>query len=918
MAKVNAIVNNFTGGEVSQRIWARPEVSKVKNGCRALENAIVAVQGGAYKRSGTQHVVELPSTDRHRFIRFQYSTEQSYMLVFGNNFVWFCKDKGIITHSAKTITGITQANPAVVTSASHNFSNGDKVYVTSVAGMTEVNNRWFTVANQSTNTFELSGVDSSGYTAYSSGGNAGEIVELTTTYTTAQIQKLQVVTVRDVMYIVHPAHPIRKLSRLSDTSWTLTEPSITTGPFRTINADDTLTMTPSSFDTSVTAFGTYTVGTTFTMTAASAYFTSDMVGGYFRLYEEGGGSGIAGAALGDSTKSLASGNVYTYQGNIYGISNLTGASNWATFNRVPEHTSGTVRVHGSSSGTVYFDSNFLHPGYCVMQITAYTSSTQVTATIVRYQMPESIAGETKTISGITQANPGVVTTSTAHGLANGDVVTLESVVGMTEVNNVAFTVANVASTTFELSGVDTSGYTAYSSGGSVRFNGATTYWQEGAWSDYRGFPNAITLFEQRLFTGGTDYDPTVIWGTRSGTFEDFEDGDDDDDALAYRLPAGQGDIIRWMSGRRALISGTSSGEFAIAASSQQEALSPSNVKATQQTDVGSANVLPVHVDQAVLYCEREGEPDNASLRLREFAYSFSDDRFNSVDLTVFSEHILGEGAIKVAYQRTPERLIWVLRSDGELASMTYQREQEVVPWHRHALAGTGALIKEIEVTAGVDSDELWCQVNRTIDGGTVAYVEVLGKRFRENVDAKADAKLLDSHLTYSGSETSTITGLWHLRGEDVTMLINGAVETGTVSATGSLTLPVAGTTVTIGYPYTMVIEPTEIEAGAQAGTAQSRSKRVSQVYVRVIQSLGGKVRVRNADEPNAANQLSAGKSLVYRVEADPMDTSPPLKDGYIELDTDGGWGKEVAIRIEHDEPLPFYLSGIVVEQSVTG
>ena len=270
MARGNVLISNFTGGEVSPRISARPDVTKVKNGLKYAQNCIISVHGGAYKRPGTKFVIDLKDQTRHRFITFQYSTEQSYTLIFGNNYVWFCKDQGIITHTAKNITGITAANPAVVTSASHGFSNGDRVYITGVAGMSELNNRHFVVANVATNTFELTGENSTNYDAYTSGGTAGEIVELVTTYTTAEIQRLQVTQLRDDMYICHPTHPVQKLSRLSDTSWTLSEVAPDTGPFRSINADQSLTMTPSGASTSVTAFGTYEVGTTFTMTAASA------------------------------------------------------------------------------------------------------------------------------------------------------------------------------------------------------------------------------------------------------------------------------------------------------------------------------------------------------------------------------------------------------------------------------------------------------------------------------------------------------------------------------------------------------------------------------------------------------------------------------------------------------------------------
>jgi len=72
--------------------------------------------------------------------------------------------------AARNITGITRANPAVVTSSNHGFQNGDTVYIRNVSGMTQVNNRVFTVANRTTNTFQLQGVNSSGYNSYSSGG----------------------------------------------------------------------------------------------------------------------------------------------------------------------------------------------------------------------------------------------------------------------------------------------------------------------------------------------------------------------------------------------------------------------------------------------------------------------------------------------------------------------------------------------------------------------------------------------------------------------------------------------------------------------------------------------------------------------------------------------------------------------------
>lgn len=87
--------------------------------------------------------------------------------------------------AAKDISGITKADPAVVTATAHGFSNGDTVWIKDVVGMTEINTvdntTAYLVANKTTDTFELSGIDSSTYTAYSSGGTVQKVKRSFTT-----------------------------------------------------------------------------------------------------------------------------------------------------------------------------------------------------------------------------------------------------------------------------------------------------------------------------------------------------------------------------------------------------------------------------------------------------------------------------------------------------------------------------------------------------------------------------------------------------------------------------------------------------------------------------------------------------------------------------------------------------------------
>lgn len=76
------------------------------------------------------------------------------------------------------ITGATQANPCVITSNAHGLLNGDKVKIASVGGMTQLNGNVYTVANKTTNTFELSGINSTAYGAYTSGGTWSKLIFL--------------------------------------------------------------------------------------------------------------------------------------------------------------------------------------------------------------------------------------------------------------------------------------------------------------------------------------------------------------------------------------------------------------------------------------------------------------------------------------------------------------------------------------------------------------------------------------------------------------------------------------------------------------------------------------------------------------------------------------------------------------------
>jgi len=279
MARVNSLVSAFTSGEISPKLYGRSDIEIYNKSAKKLYNMLVQKQGGVTRRDGTVYVAEAAdSTKQSRLIPFLASDSFSYVIELSNLKMRFYRENAQIRESSKTITGITAANPAVVTTGTHGYSNGDTVYIDTVVGMTELNERWFTVANKTGTTFELSGEDSSAYTAYASAGTSEKVVEVTTTFVEADLDDIQFAQDEDTMYLVHPSYAPQQLTRASHTSWTLATCTFLDGPYMAENA------------TATTLASAATTGTGITITASSVTginggdgFKSTDVGRFIRI-----------------------------------------------------------------------------------------------------------------------------------------------------------------------------------------------------------------------------------------------------------------------------------------------------------------------------------------------------------------------------------------------------------------------------------------------------------------------------------------------------------------------------------------------------------------------------------------------------------------------------------------------------------
>ena len=234
----------------------------------------------------------------------------------------------------------------------------------------------------------------------------------------------------------------------------------------------------------------------------------------------------------------------------------------------------------------------------------------------------------------------------------------------------------------------------------ITSNGSTN-WYLGAWSTITGFPNTVSFFEQRLVFGGSLYYPQTIWASQSAIYDDFDTGDSNAaDAFIYTIAANRVNSIRWLAPARDLVVGTAGGEFKVGRPTG-EPLKPDNVSITQQTTYGGWTTQPIQVGSTILFVQKQRK------KIREFTYKFEDDAYAAPDMTLLAEHITGTGIVDVDYAQEPNSVYWAVRDDGILLGMTYQREEDVIAWHRHIIGGYNSFtFDNTDVTvSGSDPDK---------------------------------------------------------------------------------------------------------------------------------------------------------------------------------------------------------------------
>ena len=340
---------------------------------------------------------------------------------------------------------------------------------------------------------------------------------------------------------------------------------------------------------------------------------------------------------------------------------------------------------------------------------------------------------------------------------------------------------------------------------------------EDVWSATRGYPRSVTFHEGRLFFGGTKSRPSTLFGSRVSDFFNFNPGEAlADDGVEATLDTGTFNaIVDIFSGRNLQVF-TSGAEFFVP-QTLDEPITPSNLIVKQQTAFGmKPGIRLQNVDGSTLFIQRQGKA------LQEFVFSDSVQAYTSAKISLLSSHLLKspeEMAVRVATSTDEgDRLMIVNGTDGSIACYTLLRSQNVIAPSEWTTDGEFLNI-------GVDVDDIYVVVKRTINSAAAYYVEL----FDANV-------LLDSAKT--GGAASSVT-MAHLNGESVKIIRDGVIEPDqTVPASPhTVTFATAATSShQVGLNFTPEIKTLPVEPNLASGSLKGFKKRIFEVNAELFET----------------------------------------------------------------------------------
>lgn len=432
------------------------------------------------------------------------------------------------------------------------------------------------------------------------------------------------------------------------------------------------------------------------------------------------------------------------------------------------------------------------------------------------------------------------------------------------------------------------------------------------WNAVNGYPRTGTLFEQRLWCGGSAKYPQTIWGSKTALYLDFTKGSNDQDACVFTIASDEVNPITYLASNRNIIIHTYGGELSMQGGNEKP-ITPSNVQIKPQTGHGSKTVRPLRVGKESVFVQRAGR------KIRAISYAYQIDGYIAPDLTILAEHITASGVVSMAYQQEPDQLMWLVLGDGTLVSCTLDRDQAVTGWARHYTEGA---FEWVAVVPTATQDEVWVIVRRLVNGTQMRYVERLNSTFQPLLPAAVDPLAMpplpqplvygtttDCSISFDNAVGQTVFNVPHLIGKTVDIVADGSVmPSQVVDVSGNVTISRPSFRTLIGLHFKSWVKLLTPEVGTATGTAQGQSMSTRELTLRFLNTLGAQV-LDGEGNPQEVPFRHFGVAV--------LDKPPPVFTGLVRVEMLGWDRGRSEITIVQDQPLPMHLEAAIRKLSIS-
>lgn len=401
-----------------------------------------------------------------------------------------------------------------------------------------------------------------------------------------------------------------------------------------------------------------------------------------------------------------------------------------------------------------------------------------------------------------------------------------------------------------------------------------------AWTG-TNWPAVGAVYQGRLWLARTPGAPETFWASKSGAPEDFTGGVTAADAILGVVMEHYG-AIQWMIGTKNFVIGTLTGEYIV--KSDTGVISSQDIQIDRQSTHGSRFADALMIGDRIFHISAGGR------KIRMMEYSFSKNNWISDEANYFADHLTEFNRFtKIIWLPNPGNLLYAQNELSDGAFFVWEAETDVHGWSPMSTAG-----QVLSCTASI-VDGMSVHTIATTRGIVVDIDHSVIDIFDDEYD-------MDSWIEgVIGGDKRTITGLNHLQGREVQLLVDGAVHPSkVVAAPGQVVLDFdANSSVIAGQQFIPKIKTMPIDTGTSQGTSKAHFKQFNRYLVSILES---------------AIPLINGVRAPTRFPATPMDTAEELRTDFVDV-TILGWDRLAQVEIEQDLPLPLNVLAVFGELS---